>query len=328
MRISANTLLNILYISIFVAVLVILWYVATQPISGTIEKLASPAVDPMKLKRHVLALSETFYPRDYAHPENLDAAADYIRTEFERTTGNVEEQAYQVDGTNYRNILLHLGPHDADRIVIGAHYDAFDELPGADDNASGVAGLLELAHMLAQTELNTAVELAAFALEEPPFFGGEQMGSAVHAARLKAQDTNVRMMISLEMIGYFSDAPESQGLPLPVLRLFYPTTGNFIAVIGHLGGGSEVRQVKKAMLAASELPVYSFNAPPRLVAGIDWSDHLNYWNNGYPAVMVTDTAFFRNPYYHSAQDTAARLDYQRMAMVVQGVYRAVVELAK
>jgi Zn-dependent M28 family amino/carboxypeptidase len=185
-----------------------------------------------------------------------------------------------------------------------------------------VAGLIELAHLLGKESLQTRVELVAFTLEEPPYFRTQYMGSAVHAAALKRQNVPVRLMLSLEMIGYFTDAPDSQSFPLSVLRYFYPSQGNFIAVIGKIGQGSLTRRVKRAMRGASELPVYSLNAPVG-VAGIDFSDHLNYWNAGYQAAMITDTAFYRNPNYHSSGDTPNTLDYKRMALVVQGVCAAV-----
>src|SRR6266542_3744173 len=133
----------------------------------------------------------------------------------------------------------------------------------------------------------------------------------------------VRVMFSLEMIGYFSDAPGSQRFPSSVLSLFYPTEGNFISVIGKMGAGMLVRKIKKAMAEATSLPVYSINAP-RLIPGVDFSDHLSYWREGYPAVMITDTAFYRNANYHTMWDTADRLDYQRMSQAVEAVYAAVI----
>ena len=153
------------------------------------------------------------------------------------------------------------------------------ELPGSDDNASAVAGLLELAVLLGSTPLETRVDLVAFTLEEPPYFNTEHMGSAVHARSLRKQNFAVRIMISLEMIGYFSDAPNSQRFPLPLMDLLYPPKGNFIAVIGKIGQGDVVRRMKKGMRTGSALPVYPFNAPASM-PGINLSDHINYWNQG------------------------------------------------
>ncbi len=224
-------------------------------------------------------------------------------------------------------MLAQFGPDTKERIVVGAHYDAAGPYPGADDNASGVAGLIELAHLLGKATLPLRVELVAFTLEEPPHFATFQMGSAVHAASLKKQGVSVRLMVSLEMIGYFSDASGSQGFPTPALKPFYPSAGNFITIVGKPSEGALVRRVKKAMQAASPLPVYSINAP-QTVPGIDFSDHRNYWQAGYPAVMLTDTAFYRNKNYHTEQDTPETLDYRRMALVVEGIYAAVLAEAR
>lgn len=286
----------------------------------------APAVDPARLEAHVRKLAETFVPRDEAHPENLDRAAGYVREELQSAGGRVEDQPFQVRGTTYRNVIASFGPETRERIVVGAHYDAAGPYPGADDNASGVAGLIELARLLGRNPPRSRVDLVAFSLEEPPNFGGSAMGSAVHAASLREQGVRLRAMIGLEMIGYFSDAPGSQQFPLPGLRALYPSTGNFITVAGKLGQGGLVRRIKKAMRSASPLGVESISAPASL-PGISLSDHRNYWEAGYPAVMITDTAFYRNDNYHTASDTPDTLDYRRMAMVVQGLDGAVRALA-
>jgi len=252
----------------------------------------------------------------------LDSLSGYIGAEFEEAGGTVSYQTYEADGLKYRNVVSVFGPDSEERIVVGAHYDAAFGLPGADDNASGVAGLMELAYLLGKTPPPMRVELVAYTLEEPPFFATREMGSAVHARSLKDEGAKVRLMIALETIGYFSDAPGSQEYPLSLLKLFYPKVGDYIAVVGKLGQGGEVRSVKKAMMGASELPVYSISAPSAL-PGIDFSDHRNYWEMGYKAVMITDTAFYRNHNYHMDTDLPETLDYERMAMVVDGVYAAI-----
>ena len=310
------------------ALLAGVWAYVTQPLPGspTVDA-GTVTVSPERLETHVRALSERFAPRDFTHPENLDRAAAYVREELARAGGTVSEQTYEVNGTTYRNVVASFGPDTRERVVVGAHYDAAGPLPAADDNASGVAGLIELAHLLGGARLPLRVELVAYSLEEPPFFRTPHMGSAVHAASLRREGVPVRAMLSLEMIGYFTDAPGSQQFPLGILRWIYPSEGNFIAVIGKLGGGSLVRRVKRAMRRASPLPVHSLNGP-RWVPGIDFSDHASYWDAGYAAVMITDSAFYRNPYYHTARDTPGTLDYARMALVVQGVYGAVLALAE
>lgn len=286
---------------------------------------AGAPASPERLRAHVEALSERFVPRDHAHPQNLDRAAAYIRAELERAGGSVTEQTFNVVGNTYRNVIAAYGSESDERIVVGAHYDSAGPLPAADDNASGVAGLIELAYLLQQAKLPMRVELVAYSLEEPPWFGSEHMGSAVHAKSLRAANVRVRAMFSLEMIGYFTDAPRSQRFPLDALRLLYPSEGNFIAVVGKLGQGSTVRAIERAMRRASPLPVHSI-AAPRSLPGVGLSDHASYWDVGYRAVMITDTAFFRNPNYHTAHDRADTLDYARMAMVVRGVHAAVLGL--
>lgn len=271
-------------------------------------------------------LSTEFSPRDESHPENLDRAADYIRAQFESAGAGVKEQSYDVGGTKYRNVIAGFGPNTGSRLIVGAHYDTAGPLPGADDNASGVAGLIELAYLLGKQKLPVRIELVAYTLEEPPYFRTEHMGSAVHAASLRKEDVEVKLMICLEMIGYFSDAPESQRLPAPFLKALYPSQGNFIAVVGRFGDGLLIRRIKGIMRSATALPVYSINSPT-FVPGVDFSDQLNYWNAGYDVVMITDTAFFRNPNYHTSQDTADKLDYKRMAMVVEAVYAAVMAMS-
>jgi hypothetical protein len=172
-------------------------------------------------------------PRDAAHSDNLDRIAAYIRNQFEGAKVRVAEQPFDVRGTAYRNITALFGPETGERIVVGAHYDAAGPLPGADDNASGIAGLIELAHLLGKaSSLAVQVELLAFTLEEPPFFRTEHMGSLVHARSLKRQGVPVRVMVSLEMIDYFSHAEDSQSFPISILKAFYPSRGTSLRSSG------------------------------------------------------------------------------------------------
>jgi Zn-dependent M28 family amino/carboxypeptidase len=308
--------------------LLIGWIIVTQPLVVRATPAAvKVSISPARLERHVRMLATTYVPRDAAHPENLDRVAAYIGQEFAQANARVVEQPYTINGYTYRNVIGSYGPDTTERIVIGAHYDAAGPYPGADDNASGIASLIELAYLLGNVPLPIRVELVAYTLEEPPYFRTSLMGSAVHAQSLKAQGVSVRVMVALEMLGYFSDAPNSQRFPASILKLVYPTRGNFIALVSKVGQGAVVRRAKRAMRGASLLPVYSINAP-RLVPGVDFSDHRNYWAAGYPALMMTDTAFYRNPHYHTAYDTPDTLDYRRMAMVVQGVYAAVLAFAQ
>ena len=220
------------------------------------------------------------------------------------------------------------GPEDAPHCVIGAHYDVCGIQPGADDNASGVAGLLELAVLLGRDpSLPAHFELVAYNLEEPPFFAGPQMGSAVHADALHKRGATLALMLSLEMIGYFRDERGSQSYPAPLLNLLYPSQANFIALVGRWDQRTVVKAFKASCVGTADIPVVSIAAPAALPA-IDFSDHRNYWAHGYPALMVTDTSFLRNPNYHKATDSWDTLDYGRMAEVVRMLHAGLLNHAQ
>ncbi|QKT05069.1 M28 family peptidase [Ectothiorhodospiraceae bacterium 2226] len=297
-----------------------------QPVWQAQPERVALRVDPERLERHVRMLAEEFVPRNYAHPENLDRVAAYIGEQFAAAGAAVSEQVYTADGRTYRNVIARFGPATEERLVVGAHYDTDGEQPGADDNASGVAGLLELARLLQGEALPLRVELVGYTLEEMPYAGTPYMGSAVHARALREAGVPVRLMISLEMLGYFRDEPGSQRYPSPLLRLFYPDRGDFIAVVGRFLRDWQVRPVKRAMRGATPLPVYSINAPADL-PGIAWSDHGSFWAEGYDALMITDTAFYRNPHYHTVHDLPHTLDYRRMAYAVQATHAALLAIA-
>ncbi|ATB33750.1 M28 family peptidase [Melittangium boletus] len=283
-------------------------------------------VEPERLRAHVRTLSETFVPRDHRHPENLERTADYLVEALTRAGGRVRSEPYTAGGKHYRNVIATFGPESEERLVIGAHYDAAEGAPGADDNASGVAGLLELAARLGARPPPMRVELVGFTLEEPPHFREATQGSKVYARSLREQGVKVRAMISLESLGYYSDAPDSQSYPVAALKWRYPSQGHFIAVVGRTEDQALIATVHGALRAERGLASESL-AAPRGLEGVDFSDHASFWDEGYPAVMVTDTALFRNPGYHTSEDTWDRLDYERMARVVQGVQCAVEALA-
>ena len=302
------------------------WVLLTRPILpwGGVVEGADAKVDQVLLRQHVEKLSVELMPRSYENLENLNRIAEYIQSQFSSSGATVRRQPFTADGKEYRNVIADFGPENDTVIVVGAHYDSAGELPAADDNASGVAGLIELARLLGAVKLDQKILLVAFCLEEPPFFNTPQMGSAVFARSLADAGKNVRIMVALEMIGYFSDKKGSQEYPVPLLKLFYPTKGNFIAVVDQLFSG-QARKMKKIMRANSDIPVYSINAPP-VIPGIDLSDHKSFWDHGYPAVMITDTAFFRNKAYHTRHDTADRLNYERMAQVVRGIFAYLIHI--
>ncbi len=278
------------------------------------------------LENHVRYLTSLSPPRNAQNVDGLNQAANYIAETFAKTGCQVATQKFQANHTEYKNILCSFGPESAPRLVIGAHYDVYsDRNPGADDNASGVAGILELARLIgaATPALTHRLELVAFTLEEPPYFHSDSMGSYIHARSLVDAQTPLKLMIAVEMIGYFSDDPNSQHYPIRLLQGFYPSTANFIGVVGLPFDRKEVAAVKNLMTVSDALPVYSINAPS-FITGVDFSDHLSYWRLELPAVMVTDTAFLRNANYHQPGDTADTLDYRRMALTVDGLYQVAV----
>lgn len=259
------------------------------------------------------------------HVERLNECAKYIFDEFKKLTNDVEEQKYLVGGKEYKNVICSFGPKDSERIIVGAHYDVCENQPGADDNASGIAGMLEIARMLKpqSSSLKYRVDFVAYTLEEPPNFRTANMGSAVHAKMLYDNHIKVKRMICLEMIGFYSDKRKSQEYPIGLMKLFYPTKANYIAVVGKIGQGKSIRNIRKAMRENSEIKVCSINSPA-FVPGIDFSDHLNYWKYGYSAVMITDTAFYRNANYHEKTDTLETLNIDKMMEVVKGVFASIV----
>jgi hypothetical protein len=286
-----------------------------------------PTANATRLHADVEFLTALQPARNYQNLVSLNKAADYIHAELAKLGVAVEEQRYRAEGHEYRNIIASFGPATAERIIVGAHYDVCGDQPGADDNASAVAGLLETARLLhAQAPtLKRRIDFVAFSLEEPPFFATEHMGSAVHAQALHAAKVPVRAMICYEMIGYFRDEPGSQRFPNPELAKLYPSIGNFITVVGRLGQEAFTQQVQTLMQAHSAIDVQRINLPAtQSLASL--SDHRNYWQHGYQAVMINDTSFLHNPHYHQATDTIDTLDFRRMGEVVNGVYGALLAL--
>jgi hypothetical protein len=297
------------------------WLTVAQP-SFRRNRPSTATVDRTRLRDHVLKFTTDLHPRDALQPDHLDQCAEYIAGHFRSAGATVESQEVSAFRHPYRNVIGRFGPGGGPRVIVGAHYDACDGTPGADDNASGVAALIELAYLLGQSAPDKRVELVAYVLEEPPFFRTPDMGSAVHARSVAAGKEEISGVIVFEMVGYFSDAWGSQSYPSLLLRLLYPGRANFIAVVGPWNQGAWVKAVKAGMQAATPLPVYSIRAPT-IVPGVDFSDHINYWPYGISALMVTDTAFYRNRAYHTAADTANTLDYKRLGEVVVAVFEAI-----
>ncbi|PJJ60191.1 M28 family peptidase [Hymenobacter chitinivorans] len=286
---------------------------------------ALPA-DTLRLRQHLLALTGTPQPRNYQHLPSLNQAAGYIQQQLQAAGARLSEQPYAVQGNTYRNVLGSFGPENGPRLIIGAHYDVCGEQPGADDNGTGVAALLELARLLGQQpSLPYRVDLVAYTLEEPPFFRTKHMGSYVHAKSLHDAGVAVKGMVALEMLGYYDDRKHTQDYPVGPLKLVYGSRGNYVTVAQKFGNGRFGRQFARRYKAQAALPVKRFKAPAWL-PGIDFSDHLNYWQFDYPAVLLTDTAFYRNKHYHEPTDTLDRLDMRRLGLSVEALLAVVLGL--
>jgi hypothetical protein len=298
-----------------VAAIVVLFIAAIRQPTLPAKYVAHSHADAARLRSDVTKL--TARPRCDDIPDELSATADWIAAEFRRSGARVEMQPFTARHMDYRNVIASFGPRDGDVTIVGAHYDAFcagDVFPGADDNASGTAGLLELARLLGREHVTHPIVLVAYATEEPPFFASDEMGSAIHARSLRMKSRT----IVLEMIGCFTERQPANSTPWLFLTL-YPSTGDYVAVVGRWQDIPLTRDVKRGMSAATH--VVSFTGPPS-----DTSDQRSYWAAGRTAVMITDTAYLRNPRYHTAKDTADTLDYARMAKVVDGVLNAVITM--
>jgi len=279
--------------------------------------------------------------RKYLNPEALNSVVSYLENRFSAYGLRSEIQTFKVDGREYSNLIATLNADKPTRIIVGAHYDVCGlhdpsshpddccgNQPGADDNASGVAVLLEVARLMNSyaAKSDFRFDFVAYTLEEPPYFDTENMGSYIHAKSMSDRRIKVRAMISLEMLGYFTDKENSQKYPLhPLLKHFYPNKGDFIGVVGNCKSKRLIKNVKRS-ISKTSLPVSSLNAPPSLIAGVADSDHRNYWKFGYKAVMVTDTSPYRNPNYHKATDTIETLDFKKMKEVVKGIVWALMDL--
>ncbi len=254
-------------------------------------------------------------------------AAEWIETELARIGYPVEVQEYTALGLPCWNFAVEVrgAAIPEEIVVIGAHYDSAINTPGANDNASGVAALLALARRFFRRPADRTLRFVAFANEEPPHFRTEKMGSWVYARTCRKRGDRIAAMISLETIGYYDDAPNSQRYPTP-FSLFYPSVGNFVAFVGNTGSADLVRRSVAAFRRHEPFPSEGA-ALPGVVRGVGFSDHWAFWQEGYPAVMVTDTAMFRYPHYHEPTDTPDQMDYDRLARVVRGLEHVVLALA-
>jgi Zn-dependent M28 family amino/carboxypeptidase len=284
-----------------------------------------------RLRGHADVLAGLIGPRHLGRPTSVEAAAAYIEQQFTAFGDTVERQPYAVGDQTAENLVVErTGRGDpGEIIVLGAHYDTVPETPGADDNASAVALLIEAARLLVPIETRRTLRFVSFACEEPPHFYTDTMGSEQYARRCRVGGEQIVGMICLEMVGYYTSAANSQGVPPAIprwLRWLFPSRGDFLVAVGNLRSWRLLLSFRRGFRSASALRLFSI-ALPESVNEIRLSDNSSFWDQGYPALMVTDTSFLRNPHYHRPTDTPDTLDYARLAAATCGVAGALKRLA-
>jgi hypothetical protein len=300
--------------------------ISQHPTSSEIPPFPEDAELRGRLESHIDELAVKIGERNIWRPYALGAAGSYIRNTFSSMGFEVVAQPYVTDGVRVENLEIELpGTGSGNEIVIiGAHYDSVIDCPGANDNGSGIAALLEIARWVRALQPARTLRLVAFVNEEPPFFQTDQMGSRVYARRCRGLGEDVVAMLSLETIGYYSDKEGSQNYPFP-FSLFYPSTGNFVGFVGNVSSRALVRKVKADFKKHTVFPCEAA-AVPGAITGIGWSDHWSFWEEGYPALMVTDTALFRYDEYHTHADTPDKMDFEGFTQVVKGLMGVTAEL--
>jgi hypothetical protein len=313
------------------AVLALLWWFGVKMPGKNISKAEPLSPDEIALREELRAsvqkLAGEIGERNMWHYVQLNAAADFIENSFSRAGFHPRRDSYELRGQACHNIEVEIPGTRPEILLIGAHYDSVFGSPGANDNGSGVAATLALARRFAGAKTKHTLRFVAFVNEEPPYFLSDEMGSFIYAGRCKTRGDKISTMISLETIGYFSDAANSQTYPSPGLGIFYPKVGNFIGFVGNVHSRALLRRVIGLFRKHAKIPSEGA-ALPSFIPGVSWSDQWSFWRNGYPAIMVTDTAPFRYPYYHSANDTPDKLDYDRFTLVVSGMEKVIEDLDK
>ncbi len=302
-----------------------MFFVASAMVDTHASELApdmSREITAQQLRKHVTHLAQTIGERNVFHPHALHAAQEYIETTWRGQGYDIVSQQYSVNGVRSANLeVTRTGIRFPEKIIlIGAHYDSVYGSPGANDNGSGVAALLELSRLFKDLAPQKSVRFVAFTNEEPPFFTTGQQGSAVYARQARERGDDIVLMAALETIGSYSQDPGSQHYP-PLFRFFYPDQGNFIAFVSNFGSRHAMKKVVRAYRASTDFPiehVATFAAVP----GVSWSDHRSFWHQDYDAFMITDTAFYRYPHYHSSEDTPDKLAYDQFAKMTNGLLRA------
>lgn len=297
------------------------------PLSEKISTIRHFRTIRKALRHHVDVLSNEFGPRNFQHYGALTKTAAYIEQQMQRCSGIRSVQDFEVEDKCYRNLTFEkLGKTKSDEIiVVGAHYDTVVNSPGADDNASGIAGLLEICRLLETYENQRTIRFVAFTLEEPPFFATENMGSHVYAQACRQKGENIICMIALEMLGFYSRQKNSQRAPFAVPNKKYSHRADFIALIGNQASQQIARQIanflRQPLLIKTEAYI-----PHSYSAEIELSDHASFWKQNYPAVMITDTAFYRNPHYHEPTDTIDTLNFRYFTRVVFSLSQTLIQL--
>lgn len=299
----------------------LLWYMVSVPGESWRGPLpgagAEEAALAERLQAHVTRLAAG--ERNTRAPEHLEAAARHIEQALGAAGYAVHSQRYDSGEGVVRNLEAIRAGRKARSIVLGAHYDSVFGSPGANDNASGVAALLELARLLAAWQPRHTLRLVFFANEEPPWFGTAAMGSRVYADELAGRGEPIAAMFSLETIGYYCERPGCQRYPFP-LGFFYPERGDFVAFVANLASRPLLHRALAAFRREARFPSEGV-AAPALVPGVAWSDHWSFWRRGVPALMITDTALYRYPHYHLPSDTPDKVDYERLARLTAGLAR-------
>ena len=301
-------------------------YVPSTSYSGPIELNGREKILSNRLHQHVLVLAGIIGERNLTRSVALEASAQYIEKQFRNMGYSVKLQTYSIGTKKVRNIIAEIKGHRKPRsvLIVGAHYDSIEGSPGANDNASGVAAMLELARMLAKKAPASSVRFVAFVNEEPPYFKTPDMGSRVYVDRIQDKSIRIIGMFSLETMGYYRSGKKTQHYPFP-FNYFYPERGNFIAFVGNLHSRGFLHRSLSLFRQHTRFPSEGV-AAPAWIAGIDWSDHGSFWQKGYPALMVTDTALFRYPHYHSDEDLPKYINFDYLARVVTGLNAIILEL--
>lgn len=281
-----------------------------------------------RLSGHVHRLASDIGERNVSHPGELAAAAAYIEETWHGQGYTVKRQTYDVHGVDCANLEVEMPGTGSpgEILLVGAHYDSVLGSPGANDNGTGVAALLELSRHFTSLAPERTIRFAAFVNEEPPYFYTAQQGSRRYARAARERGDTIRLMVCLETIGCYRDEPGSQGYP-PLFRFFYPDRGNFIAFVSNLRYRRILRRFHEIFSSVSEFPSQRV-AAPGWIPGVAWSDHLSFWRHGYPALMVTDTAFYRYPHYHAPSDLPGQVDYPGLARLTRGLAAALDTIAR